>query len=102
MIALSQARNPSQYVRLRARSMWVRARRGGLEWVVIPKQKHKARRLVRFSRRETGVIVIECNDYHTNAPCKANEFSRLCSHAERVLMQIEVNEKRRQKRERAA
>lgn len=101
MITLQQVKNPSEHVQNRAKAMWCRARMGGLEWIVIPKSKHKARRLVRFQRR-AGTFVIECVAYHNGKPCEANEYGRLCSHVERCLRQIEINEKRRQKKERSA
>lgn len=96
MISLTAAKHPSPHILRRAKQMWCRSR-NGLEWIVTPKQKDKVKRLVRFSRR-AGQIFIECHEYLSGDYCPANYHERLCGHVERVLQQIEINEKRRQRK----
>lgn len=92
MIHLSDTENPSEHVRNRAKNMWVRTVRPD-SYVVKPKEKGKARRVVNLLQDSRG-IRIECVDKVTNEPCPANAHRHHCAHAEAAINRLLINVKR--------
>lgn len=92
MVHLSQTANPSDYVRNRAKKMWVRTI--ALDsYIVKPKEKGKPRRVVNLLQGSRG-ITIECVEKATGKPCPANQFGRSCGHVEAALNRLLINIKR--------
>ena len=92
MIHLSQTQNPSERIRNRAKNMWVRTVSMD-SYIVKPREKGKARRLVRLLQNSQG-ISIECVDKVTGESCPANAFKMHCSHAEAAINRLLTNVKR--------
>lgn len=98
MIGLNATLNPSEHVRSRAKNCWVRTVAPD-RFIVKPKEKGKARRVVSFIKTQQG-IKIECRDLRTGELCPANSFRRACGHVEASINRLLANNKRRENRER--
>lgn len=92
MIHLSQTNEPTPHVRERSKNMWTRTVAPD-EYLVKPKEKGKARRVVKLLKNSSGVY-IECKDKNTGEPCPANSYGRHCSHAEAAINRLLINTKR--------
>lgn len=92
MIHLSDTEHPSEHVRNRAKNAWVRTLAPDL-YSVKPKEKGKARRVVRLLTSGTGVY-IECSDKATGKPCPANINGKHCAHVEAAINRLLTNVKR--------
>lgn len=96
MISLNATLNPSEHVVKRSRNMWVKTIAPD-EYVVKPREKGKARRVVRFIKTQQG-IKIECRDRNSGEQCPANAFKLPCSHVEAAITRLLINTKRKQNR----
>lgn len=97
MIHLNQTAEPSPHIKERAKRMWTRTIAPDT-FIVKPKEKGKARRVVRLLQSSAG-IHIECIDKATGEVCPANSYGRHCGHAEAALNRLLINVKRQANRE---
>lgn len=93
MISLNQIKGePSDHIKARAKKMWTRTIAPDT-FIVKPKEKGKARRVVRLVQTASG-IKIECRDKVTGESCPANAFKIPCSHVEAAINRLLINVKR--------
>jgi hypothetical protein len=95
MIELNHVRLPSEHILRRSRLMLVR-RLAVNEFKVTPKQRGRAIRIVRFTKR--GQWEVTCESYRDGTPCEANSFHNLCAHVYAVVRALEIQETRRRNR----
>lgn len=93
MISLRQTESPSEHVKTRSKKMFVRSVAPN-KFVVTPKKRGKARRIVNIAVTEAGTIRIECVDKDTGEICPANLYGLHCSHIEAALNRLHANIKR--------
>lgn len=89
MLKLSEQVNQvSTNIRRRARTM--RGKKvAPAEFRIIPAEKGKAVRIVRFHRdADTDEVFIECYSESDHAGCEANDHARMCSHAQKAITML--------------
>ena len=92
-ITLAQISNPSAHVKERSKRMWTKTL-NPQTYLVRPKQRGKAKRIVTISRTGNGLIKVDCYDKDTGDTCPANRFNLLCAHANAAMNRLLINSKR--------
>lgn len=97
MIGLKETQEPSEHIRNRSKSMFVKTIGYG-EFRVTPRELGKVKRIVTFHLSARGVS-ISCQEEDSGDDCPANGFRRHCSHVEAAIKRLLANEKRRKTKE---